>query len=268
VETSLPIEYSQGPFGSQDSLAYLFHLNTKLVPSLSTTQLTQEQLSSGLRGINVKQLPSAQKIRLPEKDLEPTLSLAQAIRTRRSTYTWEEKAISQAQLGTLLRLGAGIVQSKLVDGKMYHYRAAPSGGARYPIEIYPVIFNVAGFAPGIYHYSYLDHALEVLYCNQDIKSTVLTTTFYQDFIEKAGVIFLLTAVFERTMYKYSDRGYRYILLEAGHIAQNICLLATSLQLGTLCLGGVYEQKIEPLLWIDGFSESLIYVVAAGHEGER
>ncbi|HEY0755350.1 MAG TPA: SagB/ThcOx family dehydrogenase [Ktedonobacteraceae bacterium] len=251
------------PFEPAYSLADLYHLNTKLVNSLRPVSLTDEELSTGVWGLHSKQFSSAQKIALPATCPEPSISLSQAIRARHSTREWQEKALSQEQLSTLLRLGAGIVRFGELGGRPAYYHGAPSGGGRYPLEIYPVVFRVDGLEPGVYHYNVLEHALDVLYLDSEIVSSLLKSTVYPDYVEGAGVVFLMTAVFERTTLKYSDRGYRYILLEAGHVAQNICLVAEGLELGSLCLAGFYEQSIEQLLWIDGFSESLVYVVTLG-----
>jgi SagB-type dehydrogenase family enzyme len=73
----------------------------------------------------------------------------------------------------------------------------------------------------------------------------------------------LTAVFERTMSRYGPRGYRYVLLEAGHVAQNLCLVATELELGTLCLGGFRDAAINELLGLDPRGEGAVYAVAIG-----
>jgi SagB-type dehydrogenase family enzyme len=76
---------------------------------------------------------------------------------------------------------------------------------------------------------------------------------------------MLTGVFERTILKYGERGYRFVLLEVGHIAQNLCLLAEEMGLGAVCLGGFYDREVETVLGIDGTDESILYLVAVGHK---
>lgn len=248
-----------------DSLAELFHLNTKIVESVRPVfSLSDAELMSGSWGLAVRRFPYAEQIALPTTTVQPDLSLPQAIRQRRSQRTWAHTPISTAQLGTLLRLGAGIVRVEESGGKPTYHRAAPSGGARYPIELYPVVLRVSDVPTGIYHYDYHSHALDVLQQSSETEATFSGHSVYPEFIEGAAVGFLMTAVFERVSMKYSDRGYRNILLEAGHIAQNLCLLASSMKLGSLCMAGYYDQKMEQMLWLDGLSESVVYLVIVGH----
>lgn len=246
------------------SVAELFHLNTKIVPSMCPIKfLSPEALASGAWGLAIKGYPSAATIPLPATDLEPILGLAQAMRCRYSVRAWERVPMSIEQLGTLLRLSAGVVRVGELGRKKAYYRAAPSGGGRYPIEIYPIVFRVQGLAPGVYHYNCQDHFLDVLQQSEETESHFLKCLTFPDYVQGCAVLLVMTAILERTMSKYSDRGYRYILLETGHIAQNFCLLATGLGLGTLCLAGYQDQMMEQSLWIDGLSESAMYVIAIG-----
>jgi len=84
------------------------------------------------------------------------------------------------------------------------------------------------------------------------------------FIRDANLIFFLSAVFHRSQKKYGPRGYRYILLEAGHVAQNLCLIAAEFNLGSLCMGGFYDSRLNRFLGFDGLSEAVVYSVAAGN----
>lgn len=251
------------------SLASLYHLNTKLVRSLRSRTLTAEQQARGVRGEHVKQYLVTPRVSLPSPsaDADPTMSLAQALRARESTRAWQNKAISLEQLATVLQLGAGIVREEELHGKPAYYRSAPSGGSHYPIEIYPIVFNVGGLEKGIYHYNPIKNGLDVLQLDEETERVIQKTISSPEMLEGACVVFLLTAIFERTTLQYADRGYRYVLLEAGHIAQNLCLIATGLGLGSLCMAEFYEQDIEQLLWLDGFSESLIYAVVVGAKAD-
>ena len=77
--------------------------------------------------------------------------------------------------------------------------------------------------------------------------------------------FFLGAVFNRSQKKYGPRGYRYILLEAGHLAQNLCLIAAEFNLGSLCMGGFYDSRLNRFMEFDGLTEAVIYSVAAGYQ---
>ena len=228
------------------SLAQLYHLNTKTTSSL----------------IPIHHLSQAEH--LPKQDPMPSLDMIDAVCNRRSIRRWNHQSMSIMNLSTLLLYGAGIVRVEERSESRVFFRAAPSGGGRYPIEIYPIVMRASGINPGIYHYNYQSHALQALQESEQTETALCECTTYPEFIKGACVCFILTAMFERTMSKYSDRGYRYILLEAGHIAQNICLLATGLGLGSLCMSGMIDTKLERMLWIDGWAEASIYAVIVGH----
>jgi SagB-type dehydrogenase family enzyme len=124
--------------------------------------------------------------------------------------------------------------------------------------------NVEGMADGLHHYNVREHSLELLKDKAqaaDLHSALLT----EPFIHNANLVFYLAAVFKRTQKKYGPRGYRYILLEAGHVAQNICLLATEQGLGSLCMGGFLDAKLNRLLGLSGSQEAVVYSVAVGHK---
>ncbi len=173
--------------------------------------------------------------------------------------------MSQATLSTLLAGSYGMARiSKLPEGLTTLFRTVPSAGALYPLELYLMLENVEGMPDGLHHYNVREHALELLKDRTeatDLHSALLT----EPFIHHANVVFYLAAVFKRTQKKYGPRGYRYILLEAGHVAQNICLLATEQGLGSLCMGGFLDAKLNRLLGLSGDEEAAVYSVAVGHK---
>lgn len=181
-----------------------------------------------------------------------------AIDKRRSERAYTGEPISLEELSSLLHYAAG------VTGRVGNFplRAAPSAGALYPIEIYPIVNNITGLEKGIYHYDPRDHSLEVLDLG-DYRSKVAKASLEQDFLSQANVVLALTAVFERTQWKYGARGYRYIYLDAGHIAQNIYLEATSLGLGACDVGAFFDDEVNKLLKIDGVEEFAVLLVSVG-----
>jgi SagB-type dehydrogenase family enzyme len=105
----------------------------------------------------------------------------------------------------------------------------------------------------------------------DVESGTLSNFLLAEaFAQHANVILFLTTVFKRTQRKYGPRGYRYVLLEAGHVAQNFCLLAAERNLGSLCIGGFMDYSTNRFLGIDGLEEAAIYAVAIGWpaDGDR
>lgn len=179
------------------------------------------------------------------------------MRRRRSQSGWGAGPISHSSVARMLRGSAGR------SGPDSFHRAAPSGGALYPIEMYVVPLSVEALACGLYHYNPVADALECLWEDGGLGTKIAEATAYPQIVGQCGLVVLLTAIFERTTIKYGERGYRFALLEAGHIAQNFCLLAQDEGLGARCLGGFYDREVESLLHVNGVDESALYMIAAG-----
>jgi SagB-type dehydrogenase family enzyme len=116
---------------------------------------------------------------------------------------------------------------------------------------------------GLYHYGVRDHTLEPMKAGVD-RAALAEALLSAPYVDNANAVVLITAVFDRTLRKYSARGYRYILLEAGHAAQNLCLLATERNLASLCIGGFADGAINRLLGLDSRTEAAVYCAAIGH----
>lgn len=136
-------------------------------------------------------------------------------------------------------------------------RVVPSAGALYPLEIYGIVFNdYENFKKGLYHYNPSTHALSLLDNGAHVFDISKYILRYQN-MEHPSIIFFITAVFSRATFKYDDRAYRYILLEAGAVAQNIALIATHYNLVSTSIGGTDDFKVEEMLKIDGNHESIV-----------
>jgi SagB-type dehydrogenase family enzyme len=168
-----------------------------------------------------------------------------------------------ADLATLLDLTYGIHGTAQLGSQEHLERPVPSGGGLYPLEWYVIVRDVHGLPAGVYHYAPLSHALEQLKILAF--SHLLTTQLFmnQPYVSEANAILVVSAVVERSLHKYGDRGFRYILLEAGHAAQNVCLVATALGLGALPLGGFFDTYVGELLGIDVEQEPILYALAVG-----
>jgi SagB-type dehydrogenase family enzyme len=141
-------------------------------------------------------------------------------------------------------------------------RTAPSAGALYPIETYVAVNRIEGIDPGILHFDVKGFQLERLTSGnsgQDVAKAALD----QDFLNRAHVIFIWSAVLRRTMAKYGHRGLRYIFLDAGHIAQNLCLAAEALGAGACPVAAFYDEEVNDLIGIDGEEETVIYMAGVG-----
>lgn len=202
--------------------------------------------------------PKASKIKLEPPHKEGGMSLWQAIKKRRSIRNFRDEPVDQTTLSQLLWASQGITRESMG----YEFRTCPSAGALYPVETYLVIHNIKGVGPGIYHYAVKDHELEQLQIG-DFRNAVALASLDQDMAFAASVVFIWTAVFQRSKWKYNQRAYRYVYLDAGHIAQNLALAAVSLGLGTCQIGALYDDEVNSLLGIDGEEESVIYMTVVG-----
>lgn len=187
---------------------------------------------------------------------EKDANLFSLIKNRKSRRDFTDKPLTLEEISILLQYSCGIFTD---TGR----RANPSGGGRYPIEVYIFVQKISKDIPsGLYHYNIKEHALDILnskvYDHKEI-----SRLFNYDFVQNASASIILTSAFFRTKEKYGERGYRYILLEAGHIVQNMYLVAEALELSATGLGGTKDIKIEKELMIDGDMESLVYSFTLG-----
>jgi SagB-type dehydrogenase family enzyme len=240
------------------SLPLLFHLNSE--PWLNPDAYASEGYE-----VHYKQMGEIDEaVRLPPREAG---GLDTLIAQRVSCRCYAAKFLPLATLGEMLAGAYGPTRIvRLPTGAEMDSRAVPSAGGLYPLELYVLCRRVDGLADGIYHYNILEHALEPL--RGDVSHEEASTFLIAEpFVENANAIVFIAAVFDRTLHKYGPRGYRYVLLESGHVAQNLCLLATERALGSLCIGGFMDGKTNAFLGLDGIDEAVVYSFAFGHPAE-
>ena len=142
------------------------------------------------------------------------------------------------------------------------FRTAPSAGGLYPIETYVVINRVDGIEQGVYHYNIRRHALEELELGNFGRQIALAALDQRMCLEASFVI-IWTAIFERSKWKYKQRGYRYMYLDAGHIAENLALACTGIGLGSCQIGALYDEEVNSIIDVDGVEESVLYMSSVG-----
>jgi SagB-type dehydrogenase family enzyme len=206
---------------------------------------------------------------LPEPAL-PEISLQRAIDLRLSCRRFTGAPLALPKLATVLKTAYGVQGVTLSRDMELLERPVPSGGGLYPLEIYLLVLHVEGVEPGVYHYAALHHTLEQIQPGRLPRPALSALFMDQPYITGAAVILVLAAVVERSMWKYADRGYRYILFEAGHVAQNVNLVSCALELGSLNLGGFFDADLASLLRVDLEAEIPLYGVAVGvpADGDR
>lgn len=203
-----------------------------------------------------KSYPEAERIALPDPGGYQGLSLDDTIEKRRSLRDYTTEPMKLDELSRLLHAAQGITD----QGR--GFRAAPSAGALYPIETYALVHNVTELEPGLYHYAVADHSLEQLQAG-DLRRAIVVAGIGQDMLGQAQVCFALSAIFQRTRWKYRERTYRYVMLEAGHIGQNLYLAATSMGLGACAVGAFLDDDLNRVLGLDGEEEAALYLVSVG-----
>jgi SagB-type dehydrogenase family enzyme len=205
-----------------------------------------------------KKYPDAEKINLPPPVVQGGPGLWETLRTRRSIRAYTRDSMSLEDLSQLLWATQGITAS--VSG--HQLRTAPSAGALYPTETYLLINRVDGLEPGLYHYDVESHQLDVLKLG-DFSKEVRAGALDQQIAERAQVVFIWSAIFQRSKWKYLQRAYRYIFLDAAHIAQNLALAAEGLGLGSCQIGALYDDYMNELLDFEIEEESVIYMSSVG-----
>lgn len=252
-----------------ESLHALYHENSKLFPAQTAAQAETAPVSPFelyLASRGFRQYRHAPRVALPDV-LPPPDSLSDVMRRRRSARALQG-AIQLPELAALLLQALGptaVVQSEEF-AVAQALRSWPSAGGLYPLDTYVVACNVAGIAPGLYHYNVIASELELLQ-SRPPDAILRDGFFWQDFVCTAAAVLLLAAVFERTIAKYGERGYRLVLLDAGHAAQNVLLTAEQLHLGAVAVGGFADDALADDLGIDGVSEAVIHSIVVGKSDE-
>lgn len=244
-----------------------FHFSTKDAPYADFSNWSLRRLKSILPKTPApkifKTVKKAEKISLPARAF-PDSEFIRVLLARKTHRQFSKEKVTLETVSQLLRLVWGVTGylRPPVFGKLLH-KTSPSGGARHPGEVYLMALRVRGLRAGLYHYHPGHHCLERISTN----ATPNKARLYcgrQGYIRDAAALFLMTAVFRRTMWKYGfARAYRVVLLDAGHLCQTFCLVATWLGLAPFCTAALKDTLIEEDLGIDGIRESVLYVAGVG-----
>lgn len=195
------------------------------------------------------------KILLPEPSKDGEMSVERAIASRRSVRRFGSTFISLNQLSQLLWAAQGITDSR-------GFRAAPSAGALYSLELFILAGEVEGLKEGVYHYDAEGCSLE-LHREGDLRSEMASaSTWNQMWIKDAPIILVICAIYERTTSKYGTRGERYVHMEAGHVGENIYLQAESLGLSYTVVGAFLDDEVRRILDVTEENEPL-YIIPIG-----
>jgi SagB-type dehydrogenase family enzyme len=206
-----------------------------------------------------KQYPAdLERFELEKPEHSGGLPLYDILQQRRSERNFIVRPLHATKLSQVLWATQGITMAN----EYHQFRTAPSAGGLFPIETYCVINHVEGFKAGVYHYQVPYHGL-VLLKEGSFGIELAKAALGQKMLRDAAFNLVWSAVIERSKWKYEQRAYRYIYLDAGHIAQNSALAAVSLGLGSCQIGAFFDAEADKIIGLDGESEFVIYMTAVG-----
>jgi SagB-type dehydrogenase family enzyme len=183
---------------------------------------------------------------LPSPKLSGDISVEEAISKRRSVRSYAERSLTLEQVSRLLWSAQGITDKR-------GFRAAPSAGALYPLELFVVAGGVRGLEPGVYRYHPEEHRLS-LRKKGDVRREL--GAFGQGWVAEAPAVIVFAGVYERTTGKYGERGVRYVHMEVGYAGENLFLQAEALGLGTVVVGAFHDNQVKKVLSLDEKEEPL------------
>lgn len=203
-------------------------------------------------------------------DILSKRDIYECVKDRRSTRLYSDEAISLAELSYLLWATQGIT-GKNKSGTIT-FRTVPCSGATHSFETYLFILNVAGLERGIYRYLPIEHKLLFMFALEDIDTKLDAITLDQPFVphfaKKASVTFAWSTTPYRSEWKYDITAHKKILIDIGHVCQNLYLTGESVDIG-VCAIGIYDQEaVDKLFQLDNENEFVIYLAAAGKKSNK
>jgi len=211
--------------------------------------------------------PGATWIALPAPgELEPpAIDLRVAIEQRRSRRSYADLPVTLEELSYLLWVTQGV---QAVIQRPATRRTVPSAGARHALETFLLVRRVEGLAAGLYRFAPLEHALVEVDLSPDVIERGVHACWDQRAVRQAAVVFLWVAVLERMAWRYSERSYRYLHLDAGHVCQNLYLAAEAIGCGACAIGGFDDDQLNQVVGVDGEAQFTVYAATVGKKVEK
>ena len=198
----------------------------------------------------------------PDQTVFSEAGILNCINHRISRRKFSDQPIDQQALSFLLWATQGV--KHISQDRYYTKRTVPSAGARHPFETYLAVIKVDGLNPGIYRYIALQHKLIFIHGVDGLETTLTQATLGQTFCGRCAVVFFWAALPYRMEWRYRMKAAKAILLDAGHLAQNLYLACEALGLGTCGIGAYIQESIDEMLGIDGENELVVYLAPVGY----
>ena len=245
-----------------DDAAEALHEASRLYSSVAPDRLATLVALSANPGLQHTAMRSSRShahrpaIELPDARL-PRRQYRELLATRRSSLSARRRPLRLNDLAAVL--ASSYRSTRLESGAVR--RPVPSGGALYPLDLYVVALEVEGLDVCAAHYDPFRHRLEILraLAVSDVRASVVDP----ELVDRAASVVIIAGSFWRSRFKYGTRGYRFVLLEAGHVGQNAVLAAAALGLEALPLGGFYDRRLDGLVGVDSLHESAVYAILLG-----
>lgn len=210
----------------------------------------------------VKPYTDSPKVDLPREHSPSSRGFDEVASARETARQISPGPIVLAHVAKVLQMSYGVTRDNVGTNFPRPFRVIPSGGALYPLEIYIYAAAVEDLEPGLYHYDPEEHCLDALPLSEH-RVHPAPLFVQRDLVADAAAILFVSAIFQRSIFKYGDRGYRFVLLEAGHLGQNAVLSASATGLASATVGGFFDRELDRYLGFDGLSESTIYALLLG-----
>ena len=236
-------------------VARLYHLNSSVSSSSVADPL------DGSKAEGPRAFPQAPRTLLPPPAFDLALPLGEALR-RRSGREYHLRPLLLATVSRLLVASCAVRKAQGRELPSPPGRPAPSAGGLYPLEVYLLAQQVEDLEDGLYHYDPYRHDLALLRTGTLVPE-LAELCFGQSFLAQANLVVSLTAVLSRNLWKYGERAYRYSLLEAGHVGQNLLLAAEALDLPAVPIGGFFDAEVNRLLDLPEEREQALYHLVIG-----
>lgn len=237
-------------------------LRNPAIRQLNYNEKIVELFNDGPRKIDIDD--ARRTVALLRDETPVQISLEDAILKRDSSREFSATALSISKLSKLLAMANGLKKS--VNSSAKDGRNVPSAGGLGSCEIYVLSLNADSVLPGLYHYDVNDHLLNPLKFG-NFRTWVERMVLLQPELAACGVLIFLASNQSRLMQKYGSRSYRLGLLDAGHVSQNIYLVATGLNLSVTATGGFIDDAVNTGLRLDGLHDCVVLVLAVGEKKE-